>query len=146
MRHPKVTEVSQIFGKDFYGFNASPIVMLLNSRSLFHKMDELSVVAKLRNPEVICFTETCLNETVDSSLMLLESYMMHRTDRCHRRGGGVATYIRRDLDIEDITSQFEELENLEYFGRILLHFEFFSCVSMFHLLSPLRPCKTCTSV
>ena len=81
--------------------------MLLTARSLFHKMDELSVVAKLRNPEVICIMETWLNDTVDSSLMFLESYIMHRTDRCYRRGGGVATYISRELYVEHITSQFK---------------------------------------
>ncbi len=88
--------------------------MLLNARSLFHKMDELSVVVQLRNPEVVCITETWLNETVDSSLMFLESYTLHRTDRCYRRGGGVAVYIRRELDVEDITSQFEQLDSVEY--------------------------------
>ena len=88
--------------------------MVLNARSLLPKIDEMKVVTQIRSPSIIFISETWLNETVPTSMVSLANYVMTRADRCYRRGGGVAVYIRAELLFTDITPQFRKLQNIDY--------------------------------
>ena len=84
-----------------------PAVTLLNARSLFPKIDELKVVSSLKSPDLICVTETWLNETVDSCLIDIPGFVVCRDDRSYRRGGGVAVFLRSNLCFHNITAMYE---------------------------------------
>ena len=77
-----------------------PIIMLTNVRSLAKKIDELTVISSLRNPSVICITETWLSEEVEDYLIAIPGYRMFRTDRKGRRGGGTAIYVKSHLNVQ----------------------------------------------
>ena len=83
-----------------------PVVTLLNARSLLSKIDELRLISDIKAPSIICVTETWLNESILSSLIILPKYQVYRSDRCFRRGGGVAVYIRDNSYISNITDEF----------------------------------------
>lgn len=69
---------------------------LLNARSLLPKVDELFAVIAVKLPTVVCITETWLSENVNSSLIDVPGYYVFRDDRCMRRGGGTAVFIRNE--------------------------------------------------
>ena len=67
----------------------------LNTRSVLNKLDELKL--KLKNFDVVVFTETWLSSLVDDSLLSWQGFKLARHDRGHNRnkkGGGVCIYIR----------------------------------------------------
>ena len=71
-----------------------PIIMLTNVRSLNKKIDELTAISSIRNPSVICITETWLNEGVEDYLIAIPGYRVFRTDRAGRRGRGEGMYLK----------------------------------------------------
>ena len=47
--------------------------------------------------EVIALSETWLNTTIPNIEINIEGYTLYRQDRLHKRGGGVAAYVRKDI-------------------------------------------------
>ena len=87
-----------------YGFrqgrknkNDSIIIATLNARSLKLKKDELILKAQLHKPLIIGVTETWGNEKIDDANFKLDGYVMYRSDRIGRRGGGTILYIATKL-------------------------------------------------
>ena len=62
----------------------------------------------------MCITETWLNDSVDSSLLRVSNYSVCRMDRCFRRGGGVAVYLRSNVTYTDISHKFNTLDNIDF--------------------------------
>jgi exonuclease III len=60
-------------------------------------LTKLKLLFLFKSPTIICITETWLNESVDSSLIRIPGYSLSRSDRCTRRGGGAAVYIKSNL-------------------------------------------------
>ena len=88
--------------------------MLLNARSLLPKIDELRLIADIRFPTIICLTETWLNDSVESSLICIRGYQVSRADRCFRRGGGAAVYVRDDVYYDNISEKFEVKGGIDF--------------------------------
>ena len=69
----------------------------LNCASLTKDIDELRILMSQSNIHVLTLSETHLNELIDDSEIACNSYSVIRKDR-NRAGGGVAAYIRNDVD------------------------------------------------
>ena len=62
--------------------------MNLNVQSLVHKRVELVINAQLYKPLIIGVTETWGNGEMEDGSFKLDGYVMYRSDRIGRRGGG----------------------------------------------------------
>ena len=72
--------------------------MLLNARSILNKVDKISIRTQILNPEVLCITETWLNDHIPDEVVQVSGYTIIRKDRANEiHGGGVCTYIREHL-------------------------------------------------
>ena len=89
----------------------------LNINSLLSKIEELRFIAKSTNAAVIGISESKLDASVLEQEISIDNYKILRCDR-NRHGGGVACYIRNDLNY-NILSVFPcEIKNI--FFEILL--------------------------
>ena len=70
-------------------------------------MDELRAIASISKPNLICITETWLNNDIEDSLISISNYSVCRSDRMIRKGGGCAIYV------ENVFA-FEQLPCFEY--------------------------------
>ena len=86
-----------------------PNVLIANVRSLSGKVDELSVIAKVNDVDIICITESCLTDLILDSTCSLTNFNLFRNDRKSTVGGGVCVYInsrmraRRIYDFENFS-------------------------------------------
>lgn len=78
---------SQLRGKDLPGF------WLINSRSLFPKIDELRLRLSTKSTDFVAITETWLNSSIDDNLISINDFIVYRKDRSHCRGGGVGAFV-----------------------------------------------------
>lgn len=76
----------------------------LNIRSLQKNISELRVLATDGNPDTICIQETWLK---DEKLVTIPNYNLHHASR-PSRGGGVAIYIKNNLDLRAKSSLINE--------------------------------------
>ena len=61
-------------------------------------MDEISTRTKILNHEILCITETWLNDHIPDEVFQVSGYTIIRKDRANAiRGGRVCTYIREHL-------------------------------------------------
>ena len=78
-----------------------------------NKFDDLSCVLKDDNVDIACISETWLKEDIPNDVVGISGYIMYRHDRSHKRGGGVAVYVRDTIphhtwpDLQD--PEFESL-------------------------------------
>ena len=86
-------------------------VLYYNVRSIVYKIDELSSNCSLHCPDIVCITETWLNENVLDSEICIPNYQLVRLDR-NRQGGGIALYIANYLSYSLICSGPDTLEFL----------------------------------
>ena len=66
----------------------SIICMTCNAQSLIPKKDELILNTQLYKPLIIGVTETWANGEKEDGCLKLDGYVMYRSDRIGRRGGG----------------------------------------------------------
>ena len=74
----------------------------VNINSLLPKIDELRSIAQKSNAAVIGITESKLDESVLNSEIHIDNYSLIRCDR-NRHGGGVACYVRDDINYNQKT-------------------------------------------
>ena len=86
-------------------------VLYYNVRSIVYKIDELSTNYSLYCPDIVCITETWLNEDVLDSEICIPNYQLVRLDQ-DRHGGGIALYIANYLSYSLICSGPDTLEFL----------------------------------
>ena len=85
--------------------------MYFNARSIVNKIDELEIYTKEEDLDIIGVTETWLSDEILTSEYSLEGYTLLRKDRkdlVKTRGGGVALYVKNEINIverEDINEQ-----------------------------------------
>ena len=72
-------------------------IVHLNIRSL--RTPELRDWAAANKTDVITISETRLNTPVINSEVSIDGYKLYRQDRLRKRGGGVCTYIRKDITV-----------------------------------------------
>lgn len=75
----------------------------LNIRSLTKHFDELLYEKEILNHDIICFSETWLNDSHLNSNINLPGFKFVRKDRITKsRGGGLIIYIRSTFDFVTI--------------------------------------------
>ena len=75
-----------------------PTLLNCNARSLCKKMDELQCVCDDDNIDICAISESWLNDDIPTTSVGLFGYFPPmRNDRSHKRGGGVAVYVRQGL-------------------------------------------------
>ena len=67
-------------------------VMLVNARSLFNKSNELEIVAKMEEIDVVCITKTWLKNKIPNEAIDCLGMNLCRLDRANGAGGGVVVY------------------------------------------------------
>ena len=72
----------------------------INSITSRCRLDELSHFSFLNDINILCLTETKLDETVHPSLFTLDNYHSPLTKHRNRNGGGVAIYVRNNLAVK----------------------------------------------
>ena len=75
----------------------SIICMTCNAQSLIPKKDELILNTQLYKPLIIGVTETWANGEMEDGSLKLDGYVMYRSDRIGRRGGGTILYVASKL-------------------------------------------------
>ena len=70
-----------------------PNVLIANVRSLSGKVDELSVIAKVNDVDIICITESWLMDLILDCTCSLTNFNLFRNDRKSTVGGGICVYI-----------------------------------------------------
>ena len=68
----------------------------LNVRSLIEKIDEIRFLLLKLNFDVLCLSETWLNDSVSNEQVCIDEYSLIRKDRNEeKRGGGVCMFIKK---------------------------------------------------
>ena len=83
-------------------------VCYTNARSLLNKRTELGNMIDSGNPDVIIITETWLTSDVTDNEVDLPNFVVHRTDRQTRKGGGVVIYLKKCLTVRSIEALAHE--------------------------------------
>lgn len=68
----------------------------INAQSLNNKIHELRLTFENSGVDIICISETWLNESTLDGIIMLNGYNLYRGDRV-RHGGGVAIYVKNNL-------------------------------------------------
>ena len=75
-----------------------------NARSMGNKQEELEAIVQQASYDVVAITETWWYHSHDQS-SAMTGYRLFRKDRQHKRGGGVALYIREYFDVVDLEAK-----------------------------------------
>lgn len=84
-----------------------PSIYLLNARSLFPKLDELTALLATSPVDLVAITESWLRNDIDDSLLSISAFNLFRKDRVAGRGGGICFYLnnvipcKQRLDLEN---------------------------------------------
>ena len=87
----------------------------LNVNSLITKIDEVRLLVKNENIDILAINETKIDSKIDDRLVALEDFSLCRCDRS-RKGGGVALYVRNTVRFkprEDLPNTSLELICIE---------------------------------
>ena len=76
-------------------------IVHINCRSLLPKLDELWWIANMVNLDIMCLSETWLDDTVLDADLAIDGFTLLRKDRQNRTGGGVAMYVKHDITFSD---------------------------------------------
>ena len=71
-----------------------------NARSIVNKQKELELIIREEDLDIIGISETWLNDKITDEELFINGYTLFRNDRNDKiktRGGGVALYIRNEL-------------------------------------------------
>lgn len=82
-----------------------------NVRELHCNLTQVMLPLKYSLLEVLAITETHLNSSIDNYELFIDGYCLLGLDRRNRKGGGVAFYVKRDIDCE-IIPKYDELSRL----------------------------------
>ena len=66
----------------------------INIKSLIKKFGELSLLVRSNNIDILCVTETWLNESVSDHEISLANYVLYRKDWPHNRGRDICCYVK----------------------------------------------------
>ena len=74
-------------------------ILYFNAHSLVPKLDHLHVLCAAQLPDIVCITETWLDNGISDNELTIPGYCIIRLDR-NRHGGGVLMYIRCTLQTQ----------------------------------------------
>lgn len=93
-------------------------VCCVNSQSLcarqMTKFNEFKQMILMTNVDIICVSETWLNDRIDSSIIAIDGYKIVRNDRVGRIGGGVLIYVRYSLICKVLELSDNEIGETEF--------------------------------
>ena len=104
-QEPQIENVWEIFNKKGLHF------LHININSLLPKIDEVRSIAEKSNAAVIGITESKLDDSVENSEIKIDKYSLIRCDR-NRHGGGVACYVRNDINFNQKFIFSNSIENI----------------------------------
>lgn len=85
-------------------------IIHMNCQSLFPKLGELELLMHDIQPDILCLTETWLNDSIPDDLLNFQNYTIFRLDRLSAgRGGGVAIYIRNSTLSDCILKEHRDI-------------------------------------
>lgn len=74
----------------------------INAQSLNNKIDEFRLTFENSGIDIVCVSETWLNETTPDSLIMLRDYRVYRADR-KTHAGGVAIFVKCGIKCKFLT-------------------------------------------
>jgi len=74
-----------------------PSVFMCNARSLSNKLDEFETTIKQMNASIAVVTETWYTPEMDNTFLNIDNYNLFSRCRTDKRGGGVAVYVKSDI-------------------------------------------------
>ncbi|XP_068520926.1 uncharacterized protein [Anas acuta] len=85
-----------------------------NARSMGNKQEELEAMVQLENCYLIAITEAIWWDKSHNWNTGMEGYKLYRRDRQGRKGGGVALYVKKWIDCEELPlrNSHEQVESL----------------------------------
>lgn len=86
--------------------------VLINARSIINKMNVRLLFASHYVLDIICITESWGRLEVGDAELRIPNFVLFRSDRRDRRGGGVAIYVRDTVSakvIEGINKNYEDV-------------------------------------
>ena len=87
-----------------------PSFSLINARSLFPKLDELTALLVTNPVDIAAVTETWLHKDINDNLVSINGYSIHRNVRVSGRGGGACVYTSKSIPCQRGT----ELESADF--------------------------------
>ncbi len=105
-RHQSTNKYLSMNSSSVYTRNLSTLQW--NAKSLLAHSKEFEKYVDDHRPDVVCIQETWLNEDRQYDL---PGYTLHRHDRLNRNGGGVATFIKKEIPHQrvEISTSMEAL-------------------------------------
>lgn len=84
------------------------LIIHMNCRSLINKFEELEHICRELNPDIVCCTETWMDDSVPENSHIPAGYKVKRKDRTDtfkqkyskRNGGGIAVYYKDHIKVE----------------------------------------------
>lgn len=76
-------------------------IIQYNVRSLFHKIDIVRYDFLTPSMDILCFTETWLNESLPDEMISIDNFQLLRNDRSYGRGGGTCIFIKNHIQFEN---------------------------------------------
>lgn len=72
------------------------VLLMANVRSLFNKVDELSVILPRHDVDVAVFVETWLSDSIPDAALEIGGFriIIIRKDRTSGSGGGIAAFVK----------------------------------------------------
>ena len=83
--------------------NTTPPMILVNAPSLTQRTDELDLILQVEDIDTAAVTETWFPESIDSNYFDIPNYTLRSIPRRDRRGGGVALYVKNDIQTRSLT-------------------------------------------
>ena len=95
------------------------LIIHINARSVINKAEDIQMICYQNKPDILCITETWLNESVPLNAITPIGYKVLRQDRSDKfkqiygrnRGGGVLVFHKEEINIERkqlIKNDYEE--------------------------------------
>lgn len=88
-------------------------ILHLNSRSIINKIDECRLMVNLLSPHILCVSESWLKPDISDIEIEINGYNSYRKDRIGRTGGGILVYIKKELIVDQIETEMNELDLIQ---------------------------------
>ena len=100
--------------------NKELLILNMNCRSINNKQEELEAIVQSLDPDVICLTETWMDDSVPSQANIPDGYSIIRKDRSdafkqkygRNKGGGVAILHKKHIKVEKKTYLTDRIEEI----------------------------------
>ena len=94
------------------------LIIHLNARSIMNKIEDIQILCQNIKPDILCITETWLNDSVPSNAITPIGYKQIRCDRSDefkeiygvKKGGGIIVFYKEEIEIERKTLMKNDYE------------------------------------